>query len=394
MREPMNEKAYDWSLLEAAAHDPVYVTTNEELAAYCDHWLSLPMIALDTEFQRVDTFYPIPGLIQIADDQRCYLIDPLEVTDFEPLVNVFNKPDLLKIIHAGSEDLELFNHTLGALPSPIFDTQLAAAFAGWGFTMGLLRLVEHALGVQLGKGETTSDWLRRPLSRDQEVYAALDVAYLPAICQQLTTILLEKGSLDWLMSESIDVLDNVIDKDPEGHVYYQRFSQVWGLPPHKLAGLRDLTSWREQQSRKRNVPRNRILRNQTLIKLIERWPRNSLELSRVPDMRSKIIREDGDTILEILANAKDSAEKNPAEPINRPLPIIWNSRLKKLKAISRSVAQKRGIAPEILLRKKDLDALVRSKELTGEYQLPPALCGWRRELIGEALLAQLKQFEQ
>lgn len=94
--------------------------------------------------------------------------------------------------------------------------------------MGLLRLVEHALGVQLGKGETTSDWLRRPLSRDQEVYAALDVAYLPAICQQLTTILLEKGSLDWLMSESIDVLDNVIDKDPEGHVYYQRFSQVWG----------------------------------------------------------------------------------------------------------------------------------------------------------------------
>lgn len=104
-----------------------------------------------------------------------------------------------------------------------------------------------------------------------------------------------------------------------------------GLPPHKLAGLRDLTSWREQQSRKRNVPRNRILRNQTLITLIERWPRNSLELSRVPDMRSKIIREDGDTILEILANAKDSAEKNPAEPINRPLPIIWNSRLKSSK---------------------------------------------------------------
>jgi len=394
MRELMNEKAYDWSLLEAAAHDPVYVTTNEELATYCEHWLSLPMIALDTEFQRVDTFYPIPGLIQISDDQRCYLIDPLEVTDFEPLVNVFNKPDLLKIIHAGSEDLELFNQTLGALPSPIFDTQLAAAFAGWGFTMGLQRLVEQALGVQLGKGETTSDWLRRPLSRDQEIYAALDVAYLPAICQQLTTALLEKGSLEWLMSESFDVLDNVVDKDPEGHVYYQRFSQVWGLPPHKLAGLRDLTRWREQQSRKRDVPRNRILRNQTLITLIERWPRNSLELSRVPDMRSKIIREDGDTILEILAGAKESAEKNPVEPINRPLPIVWNSRLKKLKSISRAAAQKHGIAPEILLRKKDLDALVRSKEATGKYQLPPALCGWRRELIGDALLAQLDQFER
>jgi ribonuclease D len=385
---------YDWGQLEQAAQDAVYVSTNEELLTYCDHWLTLPMIAIDTEFQRVDTFYPIPGLIQVADDQRCYLIDPLSVTDFEPLVNVFNRQSVLKIIHAGSEDLELFNHSLGAIPAPIFDTQLAAAFAGWGFTMGLQRLVESALGVQLGKGETTSDWLKRPLSADQELYAALDVAYLPALCQKLAAELTEKGVLGWFEEESQVALAHVEDQDPTGFEYYLRFSQMWGLPDHKMAALRDLTAWREQQSRGRDVPRNRILRNQSLLTLIQRWPRNRLDLSRIPELRSKVIREDGDTILEILSNAKQSAEQNPVEPIPRPLPVYWNKRLKKLKAMARAAAEQKGIAPELMLKKKDLELLVRSREWFGAYRLPEGLAGWRKEIIGQALLEQLELFEQ
>jgi ribonuclease D len=389
----MKDNSYDWSVLEASAQQPIHITTNASLAEYCARWQSLPMIALDTEFQRIDTFYPIPGLIQIGDDQHCYLIDPLSVDDFTPLCQVFQNPDVLKIIHAGSEDLELFYHTLGVVPSPIFDTQLAAAFVGWGFTMGLQRLVEHTLGVQLGKGETTSDWLKRPLSSEQEVYAALDVAYLPAIC------LMQKAELDahdrdaWFVEESEVALKNAIDIDPEGKEYYRRFSQMWGLPDYKLAALRDITMWREKESRVRNTPRNWVLRNQTILSIIHKWPRNSYELGRTEDIRHKVVRDEGEAILAILSNAQSSLENDPVLSISRPLPIVWNKRLKKLKSVAREVAARLGIAQEVLLRKKDLDALVRSGLDTSEYRLPDDLNGWRREIIGFPLLVQLKQFE-
>ncbi|WP_293267985.1 ribonuclease D [Neptunomonas sp.] len=390
----MKKDSYDWPVLEASAQKPIHISTNESLVECCARWQALPMIALDTEFQRIDTFYPIPGLIQIADDQHCYLVDPLSIDDFSPLADVFTNPDVLKIIHAGSEDLELFYHSLGVLPNPIFDTQLAAAFVGWGFTMGLQRLVEHTLDIQIGKGETTSDWLKRPLSPEQEVYAALDVAYLPAICKMQTAELERHSRYAWFAEESEVALKNALDQDPEGHEYYRRFSQMWGLSDVKLAALRDVSMWREQQCRLRDTPRNWVLRNQTILSIIQKWPRNAYELGRTEDIRHKVVREEGEAVLAILANAQASLDETPVLPINRPLPIIWNKRLKKLKAVAREIAEKMGMAQEVLLRKKDLEALVRSGLETYEYQLPNELNGWRREVVGLALLDQLKQFDK
>lgn len=388
----MNKQAYEVSVLEASAQRPEHIVTDEALHERCQYWQRLPMIAIDTEFQRVDTFYPIPGLIQIADDQCCYLVDPLSIKDFSPLVALFENRDVLKVIHAGSEDLELFNHTLGALPTPIFDTQLAAAFVGWGFTMGLQRMVEHALGIQLGKGETTSDWLKRPLRPEQEVYAALDVAYLPAICLQLKDQLTKLGRLSWFEEESLVALSQAIDTDPEGKEYYRRFSQMSGLQDHKLAALRDITMWREQQSRLRDVPRNRILRNQAIIAIVQRWPKTKHELSRLEDIKYRVVKEDGDVILGLLATSQTSAKENPVSAINRPLHVSWNKRLKRLKTIARDTAHRLGVAQEVLLKKKDLDALVRSGMDTGQYQLPSGLQGWRKAVIGDALLDQLNKF--
>ncbi|SFG53904.1 ribonuclease D [Neptunomonas qingdaonensis] len=390
----MKDDSYDWAVLEASAQQPIHITSNALLVEYCARWQTLPMIALDTEFQRIDTFYPIPGLIQIADDQYCYLIDPLSIDDLSPLSQVFSNPDVLKIIHAGSEDLELFNHTLGVLPSPIFDTQLAAAFIGWGFTMGLQRLLEHALDIQIGKGETTSDWLKRPLSPEQEVYAALDVAYLPAICLMQKTELESRDRLSWFVEESEVALQTALDTDPDGREYYRRFSQMSAVSGFKLAALRDITMWREQQCRLRDTPRNWVLRNQTILSIINNWPRNSVELARTDEMRHKVVREEGEAILAILENAYSRGDNEEIIPINRPLPVFWNKRLKKLKAIARDVAGRLGIAQEILLRKKDLEALIRSGLDGQEYQLPDELNGWRREIIGLPLLAQLKQFDK
>lgn len=383
--------AYDWQVLEASADQPIVITDNASLAKWCEHWQTLPMVALDTEFQRVETFYPIPGLFQLADDQRCYLIDPLAVTDFEPLKALFRNPDVLKVLHAATEDLELFQNSLGVLPEPVFDTQVAAAILNWGFSMGLQRMLQSVLGVEVGKHETTSDWLRRPLTASQEHYAALDVAYLPAICQKQKEALEARGMLEWLQQESDAMLKQAVDEDPEGAEYYKRFTQMWTLPPHKIAALRDLTAWREQTCRSRDVPRNRILRNQALLEIVNQWPKNNFELSRVDEIKRAIIRNDGAQILSFLKNAQKSAEESPPEPILRPLPYFWNKPLKKLKAIVRECAADLDVAPEIMLRKKELDALIRSGLDDNNYQMPEAVSPWRARAVGDKLLAALKE---
>ncbi len=383
--------AYDWHKLEAVADQPVVITDNATLAKWCQHWQTLPMVALDTEFQRVETFYPIPGLIQLADDQQCFLIDPLSVTDFEPLKALFQNKDVLKVLHAASEDLELFQNSLGVLPEPVFDTQVAAAFLNWGFSMGLQRMLQEILGVEVQKHETTSNWLRRPLSESQERYAALDVAYLPAICQKQKDALEARGMLEWLQQESEAMLRQAIDEDPEGAEYYKRFTQMWTLPAHKIAALRDLTAWREQTCRDRDVPRNRILRNQALLEIVNQWPQSVYDLSRVDDIKRAIIRNDGKQILSFLQNAQHSAEQSPPEPILRPLPFFWNKPLKKLKAIVRECAAELDVAPEIMLRKKELDALIRSGLDDANFSMPESISPWRRDAVGEKLLAALKE---
>lgn len=387
------QQAWSWQRLERAAAAPVWIRDSATLAQYCEQWRQLPQVALDTEFMRVETFYPQPGLIQLADDRACYLIDPLSIDDFTPFAALLVDPAVLKIVHAGSEDLELFHTSYGALPQPLFDTQVAAAFAGWGFSMGLQRLVQHALQVQLGKGETTSDWLRRPLTPEQEHYAALDVAYLPAIALQLQQELTAKGRLGWVMEECAELRNAMLDSDPQGLTYYQRFSQVWNVTEVKRAALRDLTAWREQVCRLRDIPRNRLLRNQQLLEIIERWPKTPEALARIPEMKRKVVREDGEVILGFLAGAQESAAAHPPAPIARPLHYAWNKRIKALKAIGRAVAEREDIAVEVLLRKRDIDALIQSRE-AGVYQLPPSLAGWRRALVGERLVECLEQFEQ
>ncbi|MGB0467238.1 MAG: ribonuclease D [Pontibacterium sp.] len=386
--------AYDWQRLEASASEPVLVSDNETLADYCGYWQTLPMVALDTEFQRVETFYPISGLIQLADDRACYLIDPLEITDFDPLKALFTNTRVLKVMHAVSEDLELFLTSLEVLPAPIYDTQVAAAFLDWGFSMGLQRMLQHALGVELKKHETTSDWLQRPLTKSQEHYAALDVAYLPAICLKQKAALEEKGMLGWLQQESDALLRQAVDEDPEGLHYYKRFTQMWSLPKHKIAALRDLTAWREQVSRTRDVPRNRILRNQALLEIVTAWPSTVYELSAVDDIKRKIIRADGQTILAFLKNAQQSAEDNPPEAILKPLPFFWNQHLKHLKALVRNRAAELGVAQEILFRRKEMDALIRSGMSDGNYRMPDAVSVWRQDAVGPVLLAALNEIEK
>lgn len=384
---------YQLSQLEQSAQQPIWISKDADLKQYCDQWMTLPLIALDTEFMRVDTFYPIPGLIQVADNQSCYLIDPIEIVDMAPLAAVLANTDIIKVLHAASEDLELFRHHYGVVPEPLFDTQIAAAFAGWGFSMGLQKIVEKSLNISLGKGHTRSDWLQRPLSEEQLLYAALDVAYLPAIAEILTGELESLGRYDWMLDECQSLNNASRDDDPEGLEYYLRFTQMSIRSASTLAGLRDLTAWREQTCRQRNLCRPHVLRNDAIVTIIDAWPTNLKQLSELKVLRPQHLKDDGKTILAILKAAHESAEENPPKPIQLPLHIYNSAALKRLKSIGREIAKKENILPELLTRRRDLEKLINSKDDNGCYHLPASLQGWRKKLLADSLLAALAEIE-
>lgn len=376
------------------AENPIWVETSEQLEEYAAVWLKAEAVAVDTEFVRTETFYPRPGLIQLSDGLSCYLLDPLTIDNFDPLRAVFQSPDVIKLFHASSEDLELFFHSYQVLPEPLYDTQVAAAFLGDGFSMGLQRLLESDLDVQVEKGETTSNWLKRPLTESQIHYAALDVVYLPLLFRLQRERLLAAGSYLWCMEECQQMLETARQIDQDISSYYLRFSQLWNLPDKERAGLRDLTEWRERTARERDLTRNRLLRNQSLISIAQRWPTDSRQLSAVPDVWRGVVKEHGATILSILAGADESLKANPPQPIPQPLHFKWSKQLKKLKAIARHKATDLGIAPELMLKKKELEQIIRSLEESGTASLPDFMPLWRQQQVGQALLNTLNSPEK
>src|SRR5690606_1721940 len=158
--------------------EPIWIAQDSELAELCARWRQQAALAIDTEFMRSETFYPIAGLLQFGVGKVCYLIDPLAINDFEPLRELLLDEAVTKVLHSCSEDLEVFQRWLNVVPAPLFDTQIAAAFAGYGFSLGYAGLIKAVLNIEIPKEETRSDWLQRPLSVAQLKYAALDVAHM------------------------------------------------------------------------------------------------------------------------------------------------------------------------------------------------------------------------
>ncbi len=190
------------------AIDIHWIRDNDSLGQFCAEWQLLPFVALDTEFMRVDTFYPIAGLLQIGDGVRAYLIDPLTIDNWQPLAALLENPAVVKVVHACSEDLEVLLRLTGSLPAPLFDTQLAAAYLNLGFSMGYSRLVQEVLGIDLPKGETRSDWLQRPLSDTQISYAAEDALHLAEVFVQLRPKLSDE-KYAWVLEDGAELVANL-----------------------------------------------------------------------------------------------------------------------------------------------------------------------------------------
>jgi ribonuclease D len=364
-----------------------WIRDDQALAAHCAAWQALPFVALDTEFVRVDTFYPKVGLLQVSDGHTAVLIDPLTITAWEPLAALLASPTVVKVLHACSEDLEVLARLTGQLPTPLFDTQLAAAYLGLGFSMGYSRLVNEVLGIDLPKGETRSDWLQRPLSELQVSYAAEDALHLAELYQVLRPRLSDER-FAWVLEDGHE-LTAQWGREIDPRELYREARLAWKLTPVQLAVLRELYAWREEQARLRDVPRNRVIKEQTLWPLARFQPSNLTALAKVDEMHPRTVRQDGETLLELIKQGAQTPEAELPTPVPDPLPVEASGLLKLLRGVGQAHAEQLGIAPELVLRKKVLEALLRSGYPEGPYTLPPTLRGWRREQLGQRLLDTL-----
>ncbi len=362
-----------------------FIDSDSLLQEHCAHWLTCPVLALDTEFIRVDTFYPKAALIQIQDDQGCWLIDPLTITDWAPFKAVLAADSVLKVLHACSEDLDVFAKLTGTLPSPMMDTQVALAFLGETLSVGYQRMVENWLNISLQKEETRSDWLQRPLTHSQCAYAAADVFYLYQIWPKIEQKLKEENRIDWCTEECAQII-RLAQQAPDDEFYFLRVKQAWKLNQEQLAVLQVLAAWREQEVRERNIPRSRLLSDNLLWLIAMKLPANRMELARIEGIRHGTIKKDGDDILELVDIARNRAQAMWPASLPSPIGHPYRDWSKAMKKTVRQAAEENNLPPELLVRKRQLEQVL-NRAIRGELNyIPEEWQGWREKIVGQPLI--------
>ncbi len=371
-----------------------WIDNNLALAQLCERLSQQEAIALDTEFVRSRTYFPHVGLLQIADTEGVYLIDPLAIDDTQPFANLLQNPKVVKVVHACSEDLEVFQHAFGVLPVALFDTQIAAGFAGYGVSIGYANLLRVMEDIDIPKHETRSDWLQRPLSDSQLSYAALDVVYLLTIYKKLSKDLQAKQRLSWVESDCIAIVDKLKNTHHQEQ-YYLRVKSAWKLNPKQLSVLKALCAWREDQAQERDVPRSRVIKDSSLYDIAVKLPQSVAQLKPIKELFRDVINESGETLVAIIEQSSTNVDDYPAA-LPRPLSIEQTAVLKKLKQTVRTIAESLDVPQELLARKKDYEALIRSASDTAnpQYTLPSSLTDWRETVVGTSLLDCLQQLSQ
>ncbi|MCC6134907.1 MAG: ribonuclease D [Candidatus Contendobacter sp.] len=281
---------------------PLYIADQPALADFCAGLRGADWLALDTEFIRERTYYPQLCLIQIASADRIACIDPLALPSLEPLLERLYDPATTKILHSASQDLEIFFHLRGAVPTPIFDTQRAALALEQGKQIGYAALVQQLLGVDLAKTHTRADWRRRPLLPEWLVYAADDVRYLPELYQRQRAALEECGGLAALV-EDCAALADAEHYRPQPWAVWQRVREQQRLRGVQRAVLQEVAAWREEQAIAHDRPRRWILDDAALIELARRLPETLADLQQIPGLPATTLRRHGEILLARIATA-------------------------------------------------------------------------------------------
>ena len=367
------------------------ITDNTALLEICNLAQMKSAVVLDTEFMRVSTYFPKLGLIQLYDGERVSLIDPVAITDFSPFVALLSNPKVLKVLHSCSEDLLVFLQEFDQLPRPMIDTQIMARFLGLGTSAGLAKLAQQYLNVEIDKGATRTNWIKRPLSDIQLQYAAGDVWYLLPLYHILEK---ELAKTPWEQAVRNDCelalskTHKLEERDSEKA--YLDIPNAWKLNPLELSRLRILAQWRQNVAIERDLAPSYIVKSDNLWKVAKNNPRNTSEMLEM-GLTENEVRVRGKKILQLLAQARRVSSNDYPKPIER---ISEDPRYKKtIRLLQEKVNSltPAGLTSEIIASKRTLEELIKWvwKYDCSQDKLPELLIGWRKS-IGEKLVDVIK----
>ena len=361
------------------------ITDSQTLADLCSRLAESPFVAVDTEFMRENTYWPELCLVQIADEHEAAAIDPLAPgMDLKPLLDLMvANEDVLKVVHAGGQDIEIVHNLTGATPHPMFDTQVAAMALGMGEQVGYSNLVESMTGEKLDKGARFTDWSRRPLDKRQIDYAIGDVTHLAAIFPRMLEKLRKTGRGQWLDQEMERISDpaNYVN-DPD--LAWMRI-KVPSRKPEVLGRLKAVAAFREREARRKNLPRGRLIKDETIADLAAHPPRTQGDLAKVRGLAASWAgNEIGARLMAAIAAATPLPDgEMPAREDRRPgLGKDGALVADLLKLLLKVRARDSDVAPRLIARTEEIDALA-----AGQRDGLAILQGWRCEVFGNDALA-------
>jgi ribonuclease D len=354
------------------------ITTSSRLAEFCAALRSAPYIAVDTEFMREKTYYARLCLVQVAHGDLAAVIDPLaDGLDMSPLRDLLCDPKIVKVLHAATQDLEIFLDRIGQVPSPVFDTQIAASVCGLGEQPGYAKLVASLLNVQIDKASQVTDWSLRPLSPRQLEYALGDVTHLCVVYEKILRKLEDSNRSDWVSEDMAALLDPSRYGVEPGEAW--RRIKVRRPSRKTLAVLRDLAAWREERAMELDIPRNWVVRDEVLIEVAQTFPSTVAELTRVRALKPNVAHgRDGQAILSTMKHALASPQETwPEIPEGRKQLSGHESLVALLSALLKRRCEAHGVAASMVAKRADLDRIA-----TEDEPDVPALRGWRRKVFG------------
>ena len=361
------------------------ITESESLEKLCERLARSEFVAVDTEFMRENTYWPELCLIQVANSEEAAAIDPkAEGIDLTPLLNLLvNNEHVLKVFHAGGQDIEIVFNLTGGTPHPLFDTQVAAMALGLGEQVGYSNLVESMLGIKLDKGARFTDWARRPLDRRQIDYAIGDVTHLAALFPKMLERLRRTGRGEWL-DEEMEKLADPANYENDPALSWKRI-RISSRKPEVLGRLKALAAWREREAQGKNLPRGRIVKDETLADIAGHPPKTQADLARIRGLSASWGQNDiGGRMMAVLAAAEPlPPEEMPPREDRRPgLSKDGALIADLLKLLLKVRSREADVAPRLIARSEELEALA-----GGVRENLSLLDGWRYEVFGKDALA-------
>lgn len=359
------------------------IADTASLAALCQRLQSAPYITVDTEFVREKTYWPVLCLVQVAGPDEAWAIDPLAPDmDLSPLYELMADTRILKVFHAARQDVEIFQHLAGAIPTPLFDTQVAAMVCGFGDSVSYETLASQLAHAKIDKSLRFTDWAARPLTDRQLHYALSDVTHLRPAYEKLKKRLERDGRAEWLVEE-MAVLTNpktyCVEPDEAWHRLKPRSSS-----PRFLMVLKELAAWREREAQERDLPRQRVIRDEALMEIAAHAPTTADALARTRGLSKGLADgRQGTALLEAVAKALAAPESAWPEPVERTdLPRGLGPVVDLLKVLLKLKCDEHDVAQKLVASSADIEAIA-----ADDNAQVPALQGWRRTIFGEDALS-------